>query len=336
MLASLIFPLDPEALTTLKACIGVVDPVGRGTVIEGLHAEGPCIRDLGGLVTLDNEMKIRQFDDLMMSTLGGPKMLKVMTIAPSVESVFDPPYGRISRLRETGVTVSLGHDKHATAEEVIGAIAAVSGDREDCTSASQSCHFTHLFNVGQLHHREVGTSNVGLLNLCDLPNLEPYESMRIKKDWTVELIGDLIHVHPLALTLALRGKNNDNIAFISDSIIEDKVGTVKFYGGRQIEVNQKRQCCLRGTSTIAGSCVGQFEAFVHLLTVFRCSLLSAVKMMSSNPARIARISDRVGTLLPGRRADFLILSSSATTLQQTFIAGVCVYNNKDTTSGEKM
>lgn len=162
-LASIVFPPDPDG-TQVSALIGPVmqrvGQLGHGAVIEGIHAEGPVVQDLGALVEGDRGMSddaftafvarfvdhhvIQSLVSLLMIFGRMSPHLKVMTISPSQES--SNKCSRIRILAELGCLVSLGHDRSCSEEDILQAMHTV----HECGAR---CHITHLFNVCGFHHR---------------------------------------------------------------------------------------------------------------------------------------------------------------------------------------
>jgi len=176
-------------------------------------------------------------------------------------------------------------------------------------------HITHLFNVCKLHHRDVGLANAGLLRgVPGRPDL-PVP--------TVELIGDLIHVHAWAVAAALSARAARDVCFVTDAIAEPTPGATLGYAGRRLTVEPVDEApgdsaasataslsapcrvVLEGTSTIAGSCDTLLATLTRLLVLYRLPLNVAVSHVSETPARIAGIP-HVGTLAPGKRMDALL------------------------------
>ncbi len=148
--------LSQRVITTLKEVISKGrgrsnNTLAGGAIIEGIHAEGPIVADLGGLIKGENEMPLDQFQQLL-DLMG--KDLKIMTIGPSVDSRHG--YARSKMLLERGIVVALGHDRQASEEQILGALKLA-------TSEEQRLHMTHLFNVQKFHHREAGLANIGTL-----------------------------------------------------------------------------------------------------------------------------------------------------------------------------
>ncbi len=81
--------------------------------------------------------------------------------------------------------------------------------------ADRRADITHLFNVCKFHHREVGLANFGLV--AAFPRLPPYEAVLPP---SVELVGDLAHVHPLVLSATLAARAPASIAFCTDAVMD--------------------------------------------------------------------------------------------------------------------
>lgn len=268
--------------------------------------EGPVVADLGGLpgkawLPLD---KFRSFVDTLQPGL------RMMTIAPSVEA--SEGYARLRYLLSQNVLPALGHDRSATEEQILGAL-AVAGQRR--------LHITHLFNVCSFHHRLPSLVNVGLAE--SFPSLPKYKDMLPP---TVELIADLHHVHPMALKLALTARSLDHVACVTDNIVAFEPGAVHEYGGRRIRVAQDRKVVyLDGTDTIAGSCASLLDAFQQLVNVLGVSIPEASQIVSRNPARFVGLEQ--GRLAQGALADMVLLTGAPEfELQGTVVRGRLVYH----------
>ena len=364
--------VQPDLVAALSGAVGRLEP--GCAVLEGVHAEGPVVADLGGLPPGEQCMSLERFGELCRCL--GP-MLRAMTISPSKEARPSAasgaaPFARLSMLLSSGVTPCLGHDKQCTDEDIVKALAhcaaaetglkpteaalegAAAWGAGQCEptgwpekAASAACmadprsrsltalqrfpdsggvprpHITHLFNVCTFHHRDAGLANVGLLDR--LPG-EPALAGP-----SVELIGDLVHVHPWAIAATLAARGSRAVCFVSDSIAEPRPGQRLSYAGRHLAVQAVTagasarvdaehapglagragdpppcRVVLEGTETIAGSCDTLWACLNRLVTRFRLPLPAAVACVSENPARIAGLP-HVGTLQPGCRADAIAL-----------------------------
>jgi len=327
----------------LHAAVGVT---GHGAVVEGIHAEGPVVATLGGLPESDAAMAPEQFCELL--DLLGPA-LRVMTIAPSIDA--REGYPRIKALLARGVKPALGHDKRATVADCVGALRLA--------PAGSPLHVTHALNVMCFHHRECGLANVALA-----PRFPATDAYAGAAPPTVEVIGDLAHVDPLALQLlvgskaaaAPRGEELHCPApgaacFITDGIAEPVLGQRLEYDGRWGEVVEKggrRQVVLTQpesmAGTLIGSCIMMLDALRAGVDVLGLSLPAAVDMCAGAPARIAGLA-HVGTLEAGKRADLALFegeqplppsagaaaaggrtASAIPQLRQTIVAGAVVFD----------
>lgn len=360
----------PELVAALSRAVGRLEP--GCAVLEGVHAEGPIVADLGGLPPGEQCMTLDRFRELCDCL--GP-MMRAMTISPSKEARPSAesgaaPCARLGLLLERGVTPCLGHDKQCTDADIVKALAhcaraAVGAGTEAGTKtahfgtashdgldsgatapADGACvtdprsrgltalqrfpssrgvpppHITHLFNVCSFHHRDAGLANAGLLDrLPGEPGLAGP---------SVELIGDLVHVHPWAIAATLAARESSAVCFVTDSIAEPRPGYRLSYAGRHLAVQAvvaetgtreagspagdagsatdppACRVVLEGTDTIAGSCDTLWSCLNRLVTRFRLPLPAAVACVSENPARVAGLP-HVGTLRPGCRADAIAL-----------------------------
>jgi len=271
------------------------------TVIEGIHGEGPIIQTSGGLP--DSELpNVEEFERQIHSLLPS---LKIMTISPTLEKKID--YGRFKVLLDNGVVPALGHDILATEDDILPALKMAHDQHKQV-------HITHMYNVSKIHHRDVGLVNFGLLS--KYPEMEKYRNIT---EPSVEIIGDLIHVHPLAIQLALQSKDHKKIAFITDAIMDGACeGSTVLYCGRKM-VNSNKRVYLENTTTLAGSCTNLLEVFQNLTQVLKIPIPSAVPMLSENPARISGL-DHTGILKEGKRGDILVFDTHVQ-LQTVLING---------------
>lgn len=316
-LATVVLPSADAEAARVRASFGALEMViGKNfpgcACVEGVHAEGPCIATLGGLPKSDSDMSLETFSKLVASIPG----LRTMTISPSLEASRAEPFDRLMHLCRRGVRPSLGHDQKATLEDIVGCLRAAA-------SLGVRPHVTHLFNVTKFHHRDAGLTNVGLLG--SWPALEAFSGVPLP---TVELIGDMKHVSPVTVQLALASKPHQDIAFISDAIADQRPGKTINYSGRNVSVSDDATTVnVTGTNTMAGSCITLWETFQSLLGTFRVPLEEAVGMVSTNPAAIAQL-EHIGSLQAGKRADFLLLSEDRRVLEGVCLAGSLNYERK--------
>mmetsp|Transcript_56032 Transcript_56032/g.64284 ORF Transcript_56032/g.64284 Transcript_56032/m.64284 type:complete len:447 (+) Transcript_56032:52-1392(+) len=295
-----------KVIETVEASVGKV--IENGCVIEGIHAEGPIIQDNGGLPAVENDPSLEDFKALCKTM---PSM-KVMTISPTREALCG--YKRLQHLLEIGVRPSLGHDRVASEEAILGALRLV-------RQSSGRLHSTHMCNVMSFHHRE--PSLINFLLCSQLPRSTKYQGMLVP---TLEIIGDLIHVHPVVVQSVLSARNASEVAVISDCISSHEPGKRLKYNGRTITVRAEGGCYLcdqfgRPTKTLAGSTVTLADQFFTLLTYFRLDVVTACMLLATTPANIANIGHRVGSLEVGKKANILLINGELNTIQRRMVYG---------------
>lgn len=249
--------------------------------IVGAHLEGPF---LGGAPGAHPRELLRDAQPEWLSALldSHRDVVRMVTLAPEA----DRTLAATRLLSSRGVTVSLGHST-ATYEE--SAAAARAGARV----------VTHLFNgMPPLHHRDPGLVGAAL----DIDDLTP------------TLIADLVHVHPVALRLAISRKRN--VALVTDAVAIN-AGSV---GG--IALSESDGAARLADGTLAGS-VLTMDAAVRNLVTIGVPLVRAIEMASCIPARVLGLGD-FGAGGVGGRADLVALEPSTLAVLAAWIDGVQV------------
>jgi N-acetylglucosamine-6-phosphate deacetylase len=157
-----------------------------GAKILGVHLEGPFLNpEQGGALNrksfLDPSKK-----DLERLVDGFEDIIRVITVAPELPGALKV----IESCRDKGFLVHMGHSdaSYEQAEE---------GKRAGATG------ITHIFNAMRgFHHRDPGLAGFGLMD----------------DEIYVEVIADLVHLHPQSLRMVLDMKQPDRILLVSDSV----------------------------------------------------------------------------------------------------------------------
>ncbi|MEU7358347.1 MULTISPECIES: N-acetylglucosamine-6-phosphate deacetylase [Streptomyces] len=256
---------------------GLLSELAEQGDIAGIHFEGPFIspcRKGAHSEKLLRDPDPAEVRKLIDAARGKAKMVTLATELPGgIDSV--------RLLVEHGVLAAIGHTD-AGYEQTVEAIDA------GATVA------THLFNaMPALNHRAPG------------PIAALLEDERV----TVELINDGVHLHPAALELAFRHAGADRVAFITDAMDAAGIGDGRYMlGPLEVEVSEGVARLVEGGS-IAGSTLTLDRAFQRAVTVDKLSVEDAVTALSANPARLLGLSDRVGSLEPGKDADLVLLDA---------------------------
>ncbi|MFD5709972.1 N-acetylglucosamine-6-phosphate deacetylase [Streptomyces pharetrae] len=256
---------------------GLLSELAEQGDIAGIHFEGPFIspcRKGAHSEELLRDPDPAQVRRLIDAARGHAKMVTLATELPGgLDSV--------RLLADHGVIAAVGHTD-ATYEQTVAAIDA------GATVA------THLFNaMPALGHRAPG------------PIAALLEDERV----TVELINDGTHLHPAALELAFHHAGAGRVAFITDAMDAAGFGDGRYMlGPLEVEVADGVARLVEGGS-IAGSTLTLDRAFKRAVTVDRLSVEDTVAALSANPARLLGLSDRIGSLEPGKDADLVLLDA---------------------------
>jgi N-acetylglucosamine-6-phosphate deacetylase len=212
--------------------------------------------------------------------------LRLTTIAPEIPGGLE----LITRLRDLGVRVAIGH----SAADLAGAIAGYNAGGTTTT---------HLFNaMTGVEHRAPGVAVVALT----------------RDDAYVELIADGFHVDRALWPIVWRTKPADRLLLVSDALSLAGVGDGRAtIGGLDVEVRDGR-CTIVGTSTLAGSVIA-LDTAVRNVVAAGASLPAVIAAATRNPLAMLGVTDR-GRLAVGQRADIVQLDDDLV-VQSTIRAG---------------
>lgn len=293
-----LFPRAPERLgAEAERAWAAAGALGPGCArVVGLHLEGPFVNPLaaGALPVGDlAEPGADALRAILGPSTGDGHGVRTVTLAPELPGA----PGLIEELARCGVRASLGHTR-ATAEEA----------RAAATAGAVGA--THLFNaMSGIHHREPGLAAFALT----------------EDALFAELIGDLVHVGPRAIDLALRARGPRGLCLVSDALLGAGTGCDVFHWhGRAHEVHDGASFYPATGETapqLAGSATGQLEQVRRLVSHGVVGPADALTMASEAPARALGLDAELGVLAPGRRADLLLLDPDTLALREVLLAG---------------
>jgi N-acetylglucosamine-6-phosphate deacetylase len=305
MLASAVTATGEAILAALRTIAGAISEQSEaersgqplaGARLLGAHLEGPYLSQerRGG----QDPATIRPASIAEFRQWAALAPLRMITVAPETEGVSE----LIEFITATHpeVVIAAGHT-NATYEQARSGIDA--GIR----------HFTHFMcGMSGFHHREPGAVGAGLI---DSPA-------------TVELIADLVHVHPAALLMVATARGASKVALVTDSVnfcgLPDGSYTKR---GRPYRVAGGSVRMPDGT--LAGSLLTMNRA-VRNMAGAGVGVAAAWRMASAVPAAILGLGDRTGTLAPGRDADIAVLDEQFVP-HATVIRGHLVYDGAGVT-----
>ncbi|PJN50601.1 N-acetylglucosamine-6-phosphate deacetylase [Paenibacillus sp. GM2FR] len=259
------------------------------TRLVGLHLEGPFISPKWPGAQNPEHIVHANIDWLEEWVSTYPDLVRQVTLAPEREGALEA----IAWLNSHGIVAALGHTD-ATYEEVEAAVEA------------GLSHGVHTFNaMTGLHHRKPGV--VGAMLSDD----------RL----SCEIIADGIHVHPAAIRILARMKQDGNLILITDAMSATGMADGEYTIGDLPVVVENGIATLKSNrDSLAGSTLTMIKGFQLLVREVGLSIEQASRVGSINPATKIGIADLTGSLEAGKLADVLLLSSDLE-LQGVWIQG---------------
>lgn len=272
----------------------------NGAQFLGMHLEGPyfAMSQRGA----QDPRYIRDPDPAeYKDVIAHSNVIKRWSAAPELKGAI--PFAKY--LKSKGILAALAHTD-AIYEEVLEAF------ENGYTLA------THLYS---------GMSGVSRRNAYRYAGV--IESAYIIDEMDVEIIADGIHLPAPLLKLAYKIKGADRIALITDSMRgagmpegESVLGNL--HTGLKVII-EDGVAKLPDRTSFAGSVATTDRLVRNMINMADVSLLDAVRMMSSTPARIMNVADRKGSLIEGKDADIVLFDENIN-IQTTIIKGRVVYN----------
>ena len=291
--------LVPAAASEYERAISAIDELmneqenehtPQGARVLGVHYEGPFVNasQCGALHAAHFKSFSSVSDIEILPTPRAAGAVKMMTLAPEVSGAIELTRELVAR----GWIVSIGHTR-AGIEDL------------ELVFTAGARHMTHFLNaMPTLHHRAPGPVGWGLA----------------KKDVTLDLIADGIHVDPLVLQVVLQAKGPGGVTLISDAIAAAGSGDGDYeIWGETISVKSGRTSNAKGS--IAGSVITMLDA-VGMMRSLGVSELEIGKMASTNPAQLLKL-DQIGSIEVGKDADLVAVDEQGA-VRLTMVGGQLV------------
>lgn len=264
----------------------------KGAEILGLHLEGPYVgkgKEAGVQnIEFARNPNVSELEELVKASKGN---IRRVTLAPELPGALE----YIRRAKELGIVVAAGHT-NATFEEAIAGFDA----------GITICN--HLFNGMRLfHHREPG-----IIGAC-----------LVRKDTYAEIIADMIHLHPVAISVAIKAKGPKKIILITDAAPQTGLPDGEYELGGIETIVKDGISRIKATGRLASSTLTMDNAIKNMVTKLNLNLKNAIRMATLNPADALNLSDR-GRLVPGCVANVTVLDSKFKVLA-TIVKGKMLY-----------
>jgi N-acetylglucosamine-6-phosphate deacetylase len=263
------------------------DESQKGAQILGVHMEGPFLSPLAKGAHDENYIAPPTKEIYSRMTEGIPDIVRLITMAPETEGALE----FAKYLQERNITASIGHTR-ATYEQCRDAL--------NC-GMNHVCHFYNAMSA--LNHREPGAVGAILEN----------------DNATIELIADLIHLHPAAIRLAVQVKGRDRTVLITDAMAATGLKDGEYeLGGLPVYV--KNGEARQEDGTLAGSTLTQDRALTNMIKIGIPSE-DVIAMLTETPARQIGVNTFKGKLQKGFDADINILDNEFK-VKSTYIKGI--------------
>ena len=275
-----------DSLNILQKCTDIIsNEINNNHSLLGIHIEGPFFNvKYRGVHQKQYINTINASYLNLFETLD--KFPVMLTLAPECISI-----KQLKHLKSLGFKILAGHTD-ANYDQLEEAVKyGLDG-------------FTHLFNaMGQISAREPGV--VGSAFDFD--------------ETSASIIVDLHHVHPSLINLSFKQKPKGKLFFVSDSMATINHGEPSFELYDEV-VSESNGRIINSEGKLAGSSITQIDAIKNAYQKCSIPLESAISMATLYPAEYLGVSDYIGQLKKGYRADLAHFDSNFH-VQNVWLAG---------------
>ena len=275
-----------DSLNILQKCTDIIsNEINNNHSLLGIHIEGPFFNvKYRGVHQKQYINTINASYLNLFETLD--KFPVMLTLAPECISI-----KQLKHLKSLGFKILAGHTD-ANYDQLEEAIKyGLDG-------------FTHLFNaMGQISAREPGVVGSAL----DFD------------ETSASIIVDLHHVHPSLINLSFKQKPKGKLFFVSDSMATINHGEPSFELYDEV-VSESNGRIINSEGKLAGSSITQIDAIKNAYQKCSIPLENAISMATLYPAEYLGVSDYIGQLKKGYRADLAHFDSNFH-VQNVWLAG---------------
>lgn len=271
----------------------------EGAAFGGMHLEGPYFSPAFAGAQDSRYLRNPRPEEYMQILDRCPDLAR-WSFAPELDGA--PEFA--AELRRRGIVASIGHT-NATFGECDAAFRA---------GASLMTHFYSCMSTISRRNafRYAGTIEYGYW----------------QDGIALEIIADGIHVPSDLLHLILKIAGDSRVALVTDSMraagMPEGPSVLGGLSDGQDVIVEDGVAKLPDRSAFAGSVATADRLLRTMVTMGGCSIPQAVKMITENPAKIMGISDRKGSIAPGKDADIVIFDDGVN-IGRTIVNGNVIY-----------
>lgn len=272
-----------------------------GSQMLGLHLEGPyfSMKQCGAQDPKYIHDPIpAEYESIIQTS---KDIISRWSAAPELDGALE--FGRF--MTRHGILASIAHTD-AIYEEVIQAF------------ENGFTHMTHLYSAMSGVTRRNAFRYAGVI-----------ESAFLIDEMTVEIIADGVHLPPSLLQLIYKTKGASRIALVTDSMraagMPEGTSILGSLNEGQHVIVEDGVAKLPDRTAFAGSVATADQLVRNMVNLAGVSLLEAVQMITSTPARICGIFSEKGSITIGKQADLVIFDQNIH-INTTIVNGRIIFN----------
>ncbi|MBE7046402.1 MAG: N-acetylglucosamine-6-phosphate deacetylase [Ruminococcaceae bacterium] len=255
------------------------------TNFYGVHLEGPYLSVAQKGAHNEKFLHAPTNEEIEQLLSIGSGVIKRITAAPELDNM--ECFAR--KMCDNGVHLSIGHSD-ATSDVALKWL------------KNGFSHITHMYCVTPTIRKIGQVVTAGIVEAAYLSN-----------ETTLELVADGMHVAKDAMKLAVKIKGIDKVCAVSDALRPAGTNDKQSYLGEKVPENlviiEDGVAKLPDRTRFAGSVATGAMMLERLVNYFDFSILDAVKLLTSSPAKIMGMTDR-GCIKNGLLADVVIFDTN--------------------------
>lgn len=284
-----------QALAVLRKAVG---RTRAGADVAGVHIEGPYFAPAEAGAQPPGAMKDPDPAE-WSGMLAFADIVRRMSVAPELPRALELARELVAR----GIVASIGHTA-ATFDDVVAAVEA------------GFTHVTHIYS---------SMSGLRRVRAFRIPGV--IEATLLLDELSAEMIADGRHLPPSLLQLIVKAKGLDRLCVCTDAVRVAGFPPGEHTSAGRTVLVEDDVAKLPDRSFFAGSIATMDRCVRTMVQEVGLSLREAIRLATVNPARFMRLDADRGSLVPGKRADLVLLEDTLA-VRMTIVGGRLVYDRK--------